>query len=105
MAVRISNRLGFEEIMNASLIETIYLECAFEKAWNIYERSKWCTVFTEEDLIILEYALDLKSYYKSGYGRKEQNKQLGCPILRDLYNRLNRTITGCCYNKYIHKLK
>lgn len=96
MATRVSQRLGFEENLNASMLETIYLECAFEKAWNIYERSKWCTVFKEEDLVVLEYAQDLKLYYKSGYGREEKNKQLGCPILRDLYQRLNNTITGCC---------
>lgn len=33
MVLRVSKRLGFEENLNASIIETIYLECAFEKAW------------------------------------------------------------------------
>lgn len=33
MATRVSRRLGFEQILNSSLIETIYLECAYEKAW------------------------------------------------------------------------
>lgn len=94
MATRVSKRLGFEENLNATLLETIYLECAFEKAWNIYERSKWCAVFTEEDLMVLEYGQDLKSYYKSGYGREEVNKKLGCPIMKDLYDTLRNTITG-----------
>lgn len=61
---------------------------------NIYERSKWCSIFTEEDLVILEYGQDLKSYYKSGYGREIQNKKLGCPILRDLYTKLSNTVAG-----------
>lgn len=95
MAQRVSQRLGFTRNLNASQIETMYLECAFEKSWNIYERSKWCTVFKEEDLVVLEYAQDLKLYYKSGYGREEKNQQLGCPILRDLYQKFNNTITGC----------
>lgn len=33
MVTRVSKRLGFDENLNASLIETIHLECAFERAW------------------------------------------------------------------------
>lgn len=103
MTKRVSKRLGFDVNLNASLLNTIYLECAFEKAWNIYERSKWCTIFTEEDLLILEYGWDLKTYYKSGYGREKENRQLGCPILKDIYTKLNNTINqGCCCHKFFH---
>lgn len=66
---------------------------------NIYERSKWCAIFTVEDLMILEYGQDLKSYYKSGYGRELENKRLGCPIFKDLYTKLHNTITGLFYIK------
>lgn len=44
--------------------------------------------------MILEYSQDLKSYYKSGYGREYKNKNLGCPIMKDLYTRLQNTIKG-----------
>lgn len=62
----------------------------------VKEPSKWCAAFTKDDLLLLEYSEDLLSYYKSGYGRKESNKALGCPILNDLYTRLKNTISGKC---------
>lgn len=33
MLKKVSQRLGFDENLKAPLMETIHLECAFEKAW------------------------------------------------------------------------
>lgn len=49
--------------------------------------SKWCTVFDKTDLRLLEYAEDIHILYKSGYG-SDYNPKLGCPIVGDLYQRI-----------------
>lgn len=94
MVSRVSERLGFQADLSPSTVESMYRACAFEKAWNVTEPSKWCTAFTEEDLQVLEYIGDLNHYYEAGYGREYSNKQLGCPMLNDLYVRLNNTVSG-----------
>lgn len=61
---------------------------------NVHGPSKWCTAFTKEDLKFMEYGGDLLTYYKNGYGSAEYNGKLGCPILKDLYDKLNKKVTG-----------
>lgn len=59
--------------------------------------SAWCAAFTKEHLKILEYAEDLKYYYNDGYGH-EMNAKLGCPPLKDMFQRFERTVNG----KFLH---
>lgn len=60
---------------------------------NVQQRSPWCIAFTKGQLKLLEYAEDLKSYYKSGYGNRISAK-IGCGPLKDLYDRFERTVNG-----------
>lgn len=46
-----------------------------------------------EQLKLLEYAEDLKYYYLNGYGNL-RSKRLGCPLAKDLYERLERAVNG-----------
>lgn len=55
--------------------------------------SAWCAAFTKDQLKLLEYAVDLEEYYYAGYGN-EVNKNIGCPPVRDLLQRLERIING-----------
>lgn len=55
--------------------------------------SPWCVVFNKEQLKLLEYAEDLKYYYKSGYGN-EINRQVGCAPLKDLYQKFETTVNN-----------
>lgn len=112
MSIRITERLGFLEMLNDSVIVTMYRACAFEQAWwgeqislgqfqggfcrDPDTLSKWCTVFDKEDLKLLEYAEDIHIFYKSGYG-SDFNPRLGCPILRDLYSRTENVINGAFF--------
>lgn len=60
---------------------------------NLDYPSAWCAAFTKEHLKILEYAEDLKYYYNAGYGH-EMNAKLGCPPLKDMFQRFERTVNG-----------
>lgn len=57
------------------------------------KRSPWCVAFNKEQLKILEYAEDLKYYYRSGYGN-EINRKIGCPPLKDLYEKFDQTVNN-----------
>jgi multiple inositol-polyphosphate phosphatase/2,3-bisphosphoglycerate 3-phosphatase len=50
-------------------------------------------VFNKEQLKLLEYAEDLKYYYKGGYGN-ELNGKVGCPPLKDLYEKFEATVNS-----------
>ncbi|KAJ8956597.1 hypothetical protein NQ314_006683 [Rhamnusium bicolor] len=86
-------RLGFKYSLNASIINDIYDICRYEKAWNVQQRSPWCIAFTTNQLKLLEYAEDLKYYYRAGYGNKMANK-IGCASVKDFYQRFKKTVNG-----------
>ncbi|XP_050683541.1 multiple inositol polyphosphate phosphatase 1-like [Leptidea sinapis] len=83
MMSNISLRLGFTYDINKELIQNMYEMCRYNKAWDITQISPWCTVFTKEDLKRLEYAEDLETYYKYGYGNPV-NQKLGCTGVKDM---------------------
>lgn len=55
--------------------------------------SPWCLAFNQDQLRLIEYAEDLKFFYKYGYGN-ELNRKVGCPPARDLYEKFERTVNG-----------
>ncbi|CAB0036380.1 unnamed protein product [Trichogramma brassicae] len=71
----------------------MYDMCRYDKAWNIAELSPWCSVFSKQELMILEYTEDLEEYYKSGPGR-EVNAKLGCPLLNDMFDHFKNLERG-----------
>ncbi|CAL7933072.1 unnamed protein product [Xylocopa violacea] len=81
----VSGRLGFLYNISKDSILTMYNMCRYEKAWAVVQLSAWCSVFSKEELRILEYREDLYYYYKAGYGR-EINALLGCTLLQDMMN-------------------
>lgn len=60
---------------------------------NYNRHSTWCGAFTPEQLKLLEYGEDLKSYYSHGYGNV-RSKTLGCPLARDMFDRFERAANG-----------
>lgn len=59
----------------------------------VQQRSPWCIAFIKNHLKLLEYAEDLKSYFKSGYGNRVSPK-IGCGPIKDFYDRFERTVNG-----------
>ncbi|KAJ8986190.1 hypothetical protein NQ317_005664, partial [Molorchus minor] len=89
----IFRRLGFRFNLNSSTITDIYDLCRYEKAWNVQQRSAWCIAFNKNQLKMLEYAEDLRYYYKTGYGNK-MSERIGCGPIKDMYERFDRTVNG-----------
>ncbi|XP_026754054.2 multiple inositol polyphosphate phosphatase 1-like [Galleria mellonella] len=83
MITNISLRLGFNYGINPEIVYSMYQMCRYNKAWDNAAISQWCAAFTREDLKRIEYAEDLETYYKYGYGTP-QNQNIGCSLLRDM---------------------
>ncbi|XP_076275290.1 multiple inositol polyphosphate phosphatase 2 [Rhynchophorus ferrugineus] len=83
-----NQRLKLNKELNFFDIYTMYVACGFETAWNKQSKSPWCSLFTKEDLLILEYLEDLKYYWIDGYGHELTYKQ-ACPAIGDMINHLN----------------
>ncbi|XP_015838212.1 multiple inositol polyphosphate phosphatase 1 [Tribolium castaneum] len=79
----INKRLGFDNEFDFSDVHAMYMTCAFETAWNKRKRSPWCSVFSNDDFKVMEYAEDLKYYWIDGYGHELTYKQ-ACPALTNM---------------------
>lgn len=73
-------------LLFADSVLLMYDMCRYDKAWNLHDRSAWCGAFSREELQVLEYGDDLKSFYESGYGNP-LNVRLGCTPLKDMLER------------------
>ncbi|KAL3860395.1 hypothetical protein ACJMK2_010520 [Sinanodonta woodiana] len=84
-------RLGLtNSSLSAADILMIYKTCAAELA--SYNRSDtWCSIQTDDEREILEYASDIEDYYLRGYG-VPINTDMACPIAKDLANSIAQVI-------------
>jgi multiple inositol-polyphosphate phosphatase/2,3-bisphosphoglycerate 3-phosphatase len=84
VAGNVSNRLGVFPLWNLTVdeIDAIYTACTFEYAKsNVTDR--WCSLFSDDDFLTLEYAEDLINYWTKGYGY-ELNYRIACPLLKEI---------------------
>ena len=75
-------KLGDKEDLTPEYVRTIYLMCAF--GVGIYDANVdkgWCSLFEHEDFNVMEYLLDLKSYYKRS-SAFNITYESSCPLLR-----------------------
>lgn len=87
---QIKNLTGIEAITIQDL-EAIYQLCGFETSWQhrLYEgRSIWCSLFSEENLKVLEYIRDLHYYHIDGPAY-EITRKVCCNTVDDMLNRLH----------------
>lgn len=71
-------------------VEAGFFLCAYEFA--IQElNSPWCQLFDEVDAQVMEYAGDLKQYWKRSYGH-DINSKSSCILFHDLFHRLDRIV-------------
>lgn len=87
----VQNRLGIATPLSPDYIYSFYEICRFHRSWQPDHRSPWCAVFTDEDLVVLEYRDDLWHYYRNGYGSLV-NVDLGGPVVKDLYERMEASV-------------
>ena len=74
---------GYEEF-NADRVFSMYVECSYSVAiYGISINSGWCSVFDIDDLKIMEYVLDLKTYYRHG-PFYPITYDISCNLLKDI---------------------
>lgn len=57
--------------------------CRFEQAFDLTKTAPWCSVFSLNDISVLEYGEDLGYYYEAGYGFG-MNKNILCQAMQNL---------------------
>ncbi|XP_073983725.1 multiple inositol polyphosphate phosphatase 1-like [Rhodnius prolixus] len=84
MLKRVTERMGLNYTLNYEDVHLMYVTCSFETAWNRKTKSPWCSLLSERDFKILEYAEELKYYWKDGYGF-EINHNQACPLIKNVF--------------------
>ncbi|KAF8796159.1 Multiple inositol polyphosphate phosphatase 1 like protein [Argiope bruennichi] len=77
----VSERIGVP--LTKDDIKLLYITCVFGYALN--NSDAWCSVFSNDDLRVLEFNDDIDDYYKDAYGNDVNYKQ-ACPIARYIFN-------------------
>ncbi|KAM6997668.1 multiple inositol polyphosphate phosphatase 1-like [Tautogolabrus adspersus] len=70
------------------MAEAAFYLCAYEFAIKTVN-SPWCRLFDEVDAKVMEYANDLKQFWKRGYGH-DINSKSSCILFHDVFSRLDR---------------
>ncbi|XP_040905517.1 multiple inositol polyphosphate phosphatase 1-like [Toxotes jaculatrix] len=70
------------------MAEAAFYLCAYEFAIKAVN-SPWCQLFDEDDAKVMEYASDLREFWKRGYGY-DINRKSSCILFHDVFNRLNK---------------
>lgn len=91
LLLNLTNLLGVEITLKD--VDLMYDTCRFEMAWSPESSSPWCSIFSEEQIKLINFAKDLKYYYLNGYGTK-LNQQVACPALKDFLSRAEDKINS-----------
>ncbi|XP_014363395.2 multiple inositol polyphosphate phosphatase 1-like isoform X1 [Papilio machaon] len=90
---RIQRRTGIDYELTDTNVTALYDLC--RHTWSGVESklSPWCALFTKDDLQVLEYIQDLRSYYRNGYGTA-QSEIFGQIPLADLLRSFQKVKEG-----------
>ncbi|XP_059615175.1 multiple inositol polyphosphate phosphatase 1-like [Phlebotomus argentipes] len=80
MIDNVSKRAGYNTSLTPEAVEMLFKACIYDQAWRIEEPSPWCSLFTPNDVKVLEYLHDLEEYYING-GASDINKSLANELL------------------------
>lgn len=81
----VNKELNLENDLVLEDVHLMYMTCAFETAWNRKKKSPWCSALTPQALKAIEFAEDLKYYYRDGYGYELTYAQ-ACTAFNDMIN-------------------
>ncbi|CAL8255934.1 unnamed protein product [Lota lota] len=86
---KMADRLGLPyNLITADMTGAAFHLCAYEFAIKTVN-SPWCRLLDEVDAQVMEYANDLKQYWKRGYGH-EINSKSSCILFHDIFSRLDK---------------
>ncbi|XP_029306261.1 LOW QUALITY PROTEIN: multiple inositol polyphosphate phosphatase 1-like [Cottoperca gobio] len=72
------------------MAEAAFYLCAYEFAIKTVN-SPWCQLFDEVDAQVMEYANDMKQFWKRAYGY-DINSKSSCILFHDVFSRLNKAV-------------
>ncbi|KAJ3078508.1 PHOsphatase, partial [Quaeritorhiza haematococci] len=73
-------------------VTTLFKACSFEA--NLFKRtSTWCSMFSKEDILKLEYYEDMHHYWLLGYGQ-ELNLKVACALVTDVVKEMRELVEG-----------
>lgn len=84
----VSTRLGFSSRIGGSQTRALYRACRYDTAWELDKLAPWCGAFTPAHIQVLNYADDLKHFYKTGPGA-EINSHVACPLVSNFIKTLD----------------
>ncbi|XP_056147875.1 multiple inositol polyphosphate phosphatase 1a isoform X3 [Lampris incognitus] len=85
----VSFKGGLTELWGlADMAEAAFYFCAYDFAIKTVN-SPWCQLFDEIDAQVMEYASDLKHFWKRGYGH-DINSKSSCILFHDVFSRLDK---------------
>ncbi|XP_069000695.1 multiple inositol polyphosphate phosphatase 1-like [Embiotoca jacksoni] len=86
---KIADRLGVPySLITHDMADAAFYLCAYEFAIKAVN-SPWCQLFDEDDAKVLEYASDLREFWKRGHGY-DINSKSSCNLFHDVFSRLDR---------------
>ncbi|XP_071778128.1 multiple inositol polyphosphate phosphatase 1a [Centroberyx gerrardi] len=86
---KIADRLRVQySLITDDMAEAAFYLCAYEFAIKTVN-SPWCQLFDEVDAQVMEYANDLKQFWKRGYGH-DINSKSSCILFHDVFSRLDK---------------
>ncbi|XP_032409801.1 multiple inositol polyphosphate phosphatase 1-like [Xiphophorus hellerii] len=89
---KIAEHLGISSsLITYDMAEAAFLLCTYELAVKAV-KSPWCLLFDEDDAKVMEYASDLREFWKRGYGH-DINSKSSCLLFHDLFSRLDKAVS------------
>ncbi|XP_074502158.1 multiple inositol polyphosphate phosphatase 1-like [Sebastes fasciatus] len=86
---KVADRLGApHSLITQDMAEAAFYLCAYEFAIKAVN-SPWCQLFDEDDAKVMDYASDLREFWKRGYGY-DINSKSSCILFHDVFSRLNK---------------
>eukprot|EP00096_Caligus_rogercresseyi_P004322 TRINITY_DN1854_c0_g1_i1.p1 TRINITY_DN1854_c0_g1~~TRINITY_DN1854_c0_g1_i1.p1 ORF type:complete len:424 (-),score=18.31 TRINITY_DN1854_c0_g1_i1:73-1344(-) len=93
-----SRRHGLNKHIDPEGISILYDVCRFGQAWNPHSLFKpWCTLFSSEEMSILEFREDLLDYWEDGT-QLEVNYRPACVLLSHALDTLTQGTHKACIN-------
>ncbi|XP_039312846.1 multiple inositol polyphosphate phosphatase 1 [Solenopsis invicta] len=98
----VARRMKIPRIYKTEKVSLLYDICRFERTVCPIKPSPWCDMFTEDEMKALEYEEDLQFYYDAGPG-DTLNSQLGCHLIRDMFERFTKLEMNQTQSRHIAK--
>ncbi|KPI99348.1 Multiple inositol polyphosphate phosphatase 1 [Papilio xuthus] len=89
----VQERLGIQTLLSAEDVYSIYEICRFYRSWTDTKQCPWCSAFSDQDLIVLEYRDDVRHYYRNAYGSWVPGS-IGENLVKNLYENFEAAVNG-----------